>query len=91
MDEDTSPQMSLAIYCQDPSDIDFLRDMIRDIGLDVVTSNDLSSFRELLSIYRIGTCFIVLKGEDIKNELLQKPLASQYLDLLREVKCTVGK
>ena len=93
MDKDTSPRMNLAIHCQDPSDIDFLRDMIGDIGLDVVTSNDLSSFKDLLSaINRIGTCFIVLKAEDIKKELLQKPLASPaLLDLLGKVKCIVGK
>ena len=95
---DTSPSSlreRIAILYGKEHDMTTVKEVFGDgsTGMNIVTSKDPHSFKELLLSpdSSVRSCFIVVESTNMKEELLTKSNSTVYQDLLKTASWNVGK
>ena len=94
MTADAPWQGKVALVCRDQSDIAIIRDWFGDelLGKFITFSGSPDAGPNyLLSITLMRSCIIVVDASAMKDELCRRSAKTPYIDLLNNIRGTVGK
>jgi len=92
--EDAPWQGNVALVCRDQSDLAIIRDWFGDelLGKFITFSGSPDAGPNyLLSITLMRSCIIVVDASAMKDELCRRSAKTPYIDLLNNIRGTVGK